>query len=792
MTFISHLVFQAKMICNKTPNRIESNKEEIEQTFEDSPHECTSLTTHIDIKISKLQQSLKSIDLYNEQASELIKTIKNEEERVLSELLEMELHSIEHVEDQIKRCIKFIKHQKKRMELEIDLMKSHEKPVEEVVFDETLLYMYDDEKYYTDKIKPMTKLEGHVSCEIERMEHYCTHLQREVRYLQRRSPINYSGENHSIEPKTNNSEETSEKLHTELVRRKTRLTELLNEIEKRQKKLEEYRDQRQKYYNKLWIVRNKIRQENERVISEKLHRTKAIERRQQQQRVLADICILHKKCEEKLLEYRDKIRIGEVQTEENIMRRIIFPLTACYREIRTHIRHLPLEETRLNVCYEKTVKFDSITIQDDKVNEMIPIFELPKYDVFISFTNQTDSTARLLKDALPQCFSTHVKGEFSSPSIKIYLDNTSTAAVALINRTYELNEICQADMIHIFKRQFPLVLVISEKDFKPSTCWLSIVYHAPTTQQVFLNSPDFKGNLRNALTDAQWNLSPDLNALTNAQWNLSSDLNAPKIIRYTRIVTKDRFLGNVHEWTVAYSNPAQVSQNYRQLINDPLRIPTDTKLQDIYYNYICIYFENLHAMELFKEGADKNDIRNFIRGYTKSGQFSSTLNSQLATNVLYYFGSALDETVDYRLVKCLIDFVALLIYREELQTYSFIGTVYRGALLTEADLSKYIVGSRIMNTSFLSASKDKKVADFFSGESQKNFSVVCTYEVRNTNNRRTALDISPLSQFPDEGEVLILPFSAFYVKSVKQPLDNLQPIEMTLIEDDLDALENTH
>jgi hypothetical protein len=67
----------------------------------------------------------------------------------------------------------------------------------------------------------------------------------------------------------------------------------------------------------------------------------------------------------------------------------------------------------------------------------------------------------------------------------------------------------------------------------------------------------------------------------------------------------------------------------------------------------------------------------------------------------------------------MIDFVALCIFRQELQQYSFIGTVHRSAIMSEEDLLKYVVGSRIMNTSFLSTSKDKEVAGFYSGQNQQ-------------------------------------------------------------------------
>jgi hypothetical protein len=403
--------------------------------------------------------------------------------------------------------------------------------------------------------------------------------------------------------------------------------------------------------------------------------------------------------------------------------------------------------------------------------------EQPKYEIFISSAYQNDSIIDRIKNILPQHLSAHVKGNFSSTNIKICLDNTSTAVIAIIDTIYELSETCQADMIHIFKRQFPLVLIITDTDFKPSTNWFTIVWHASNTQKVFLDFIDFEEKLRNAITDAQWNLSPTENKSETRK--LISDKRSK------------RFLGDVHEWIIAYSNPAQISHHYRQLINDPLRIATNSKLQDIYYNYVRTYFENCDVMSLFKKGVGMNDVRNFVKAYTQTGPFSATLNRHLAANILFYFEPTLHDNVDYQLVKYLIDLVALCIYRQELNNYLFRGTVYRGVVMFEEDLYKYVVGSRIMNTSFLSTSKDRQVADVFSGQNEQKFAVLCTFIIYNNSNRRTALDIETLSKIPAEREVLILPFSSFYVKSVtRPPSDESGPIEMTLVEDDMNTSEH--
>lgn len=93
-----------------------------------------------------------------------------------------------------------------------------------------------------------------------------------------------------------------------------------------------------------------------------------------------------------------------------------------------------------------------------------------------------------------------------------------------------------------------------------------------------------------------------------------------------------------------------------------------------------------------------------------------------------------------------------------------------------------------MNTSFLSTSKDRQVAEFFVREADK-VSVLCIYEIHNKNKRRTALDISRISNFNSEREVLILPLSAFRVKSVTCLSNNPKSIEITLVEDNTETLE---
>ncbi len=687
-----------------------------------------------------------------------------------------------------------MEHCEDRMEHEIKRMKSCEKSVEGLVLVSSSVY--DEEKYINDEIEQMKRYEEHMNYEIQRMKHYERRLKSEIRLINSklesiecRSLVEHHGEVDDSETEQNKCGEKLEELRKELVRREPKLEELSNEIEKRQIKFKEHE-------NELEMLREKIQRQEEHVEHEKQIRTEAIERSQYAERKLAKFRIGHmKERAAELLEYFNKLQRGEIKIGND--NKISMKCRAQHYQLHEQqsiegaISHnqdqhtmnqyeqydLPLFKSREEVDFEEQLYRITDEIQYSyTIDETASIIELPKYDILINYAGEASCITEQIKTALPRWYSTHIKDNSYPKNIKICLDNTSTVVITIINRLYELDTTCQVDMIHTFKRQFPLVFVVPNHKFKPSTKWLNLIWNASTTKKIFLHSPHFEENLRSALSDAQW--------------NLSTNTNISEMTHSSAEERSNRFLGDHHEWTIAYNNPAQVSDNYRQFIIDPLRINTDTKLQDFYYNYIRSRFKDSYVISLFKTGATENNVRNFIKAYTQSGLFSITLNHQLAANVLFYFESTLDDAVDYQLVKCLIDFVALCIYRQELQSYSFVGTVYRGIVMSEEDLVKYVVGSRIMNTSFLSTSKDKQVAEFFSGKGQQKFAIICTYVIHNKNNRRTALDISTLSCFPHEREVLILPFSAFHVESVTRSSDYSKPIEMTFVEDEYDILQN--
>jgi hypothetical protein len=97
------------------------------------------------------------------------------------------------------------------------------------------------------------------------------------------------------------------------------------------------------------------------------------------------------------------------------------------------------------------------------------------------------------------------------------------------------------------------------------------------------------------------------------------------------------------------------------------------------------------------------------------------------------------------------------------------GTVYRGMSLTNKKLvDNYTEGATIITTTLLSTSTDPEVAEFFLASAPEDaISVFCIYNINNTN-RRTALDLSNVSVYRNEKEILILRYVPFTIKSVER------------------------
>ncbi len=103
-------------------------------------------------------------------------------------------------------------------------------------------------------------------------------------------------------------------------------------------------------------------------------------------------------------------------------------------------------------------------------------------------------------------------------------------------------------------------------------------------------------------------------------------------------------------------------------------------------------------------------------------------------------------------------------------------------MITNNDLGQYKIGKRILTKTFSSSSKQLRVALRFlrkNRDAGARLSAICIYEIRN---QRTALDIEHISVYPEEEEVLILPYSAFKIIDIQQNKDKTPRVEIQLRE----------
>jgi len=179
---------------------------------------------------------------------------------------------------------------------------------------------------------------------------------------------------------------------------------------------------------------------------------------------------------------------------------------------------------------------------------------------------------------------------------------------------------------------------------------------------------------------------------------------------------------------------------------------------------------------LIDRAIKEKNILLILKAYTLQTAFYNALNVELAStnSVTYIENDAKSHDEYFRYWHGPGGYAALIAHHPTFKEYSFIGRSYRGMTLSNGDIKVYIENTVVINKAFLSTSTDRKVAKQFAlpvlscSEDDGNmtkYPALCTYEVRN---HGTAFDISSISEYPDEKEVLIMPRTAFRVISIKK------------------------
>lgn len=265
--------------------------------------------------------------------------------------------------------------------------------------------------------------------------------------------------------------------------------------------------------------------------------------------------------------------------------------------------------------------------------------------------------------------------------------------------------------------------------------------------------------------------------------------------------SKDRFQTNIdsRDWMIK-SNDAE---KWRKDIYHDMRLTLSFPEMA---QYIKEFYIEKHLLEkemtkrskeiilsYFDAAIEYKDVRYLVSLYTSTTHFFKHINQDFRDHLLSIFRWYEEDCRLSPLQRAVWYFASIFIHHPDLRRFNFKGQTYRGAIATEADLLMYVPGQIVMNTSFLSTTKDRITAEIFAAfedpnringnksDDQIQYHVLFHLTIENYT---SALEIESISELPFEREVLIKPLCAFRVISIRRnPVENNRSnIEIKLIE----------
>ncbi|CAF1436864.1 unnamed protein product [Rotaria sordida] len=194
------------------------------------------------------------------------------------------------------------------------------------------------------------------------------------------------------------------------------------------------------------------------------------------------------------------------------------------------------------------------------------------------------------------------------------------------------------------------------------------------------------------------------------------------------------------------------------------------------HHSILIRLNNLLEESKINDAEDYIKINDLIKQYKH--------NDNAIEQLLHLYTL---ETHFYRILKkdCLPLAIPLFIHLPKLKDRFFRGCVYRGMKMTYEELLIYQKamekpGTVLQTRTFSSTSVNRSIAEEFAclekKDNEKKFCVLLVFDFPNTcdqaiNLSRVSNDKPCLSEYEDEEEVLILPWTLFEVKRIREPTD---------------------
>ncbi|CAF4918853.1 unnamed protein product [Rotaria sp. Silwood1] len=254
----------------------------------------------------------------------------------------------------------------------------------------------------------------------------------------------------------------------------------------------------------------------------------------------------------------------------------------------------------------------------------------------------------------------------------------------------------------------------------------------------------------------------------------------------------------VEMWLDSYEHAYRISvQNQEYLKRWLIKIPYVKLIDELEQGYITTLNDLppdfIQTLKMHMQKAKETESPEpLVKAYTEQQYFSSRLNTDLAllgSDFRFRSSQPTSPTFTYRDNEAPREvgqyiYAAILIHHHRLEQYHYADKTYRGMNITSDDFKTYAVGNIVLTRSFLSTSKERHVAEFYLNFD--NFSsrlpVICIYTVKNPS---SSLDITEMSQYKSEKEVLIVPFTAFEIVSVRENIDAMFHDERCLCEIEL-------
>ncbi|CAF0977669.1 unnamed protein product [Rotaria sp. Silwood1] len=250
---------------------------------------------------------------------------------------------------------------------------------------------------------------------------------------------------------------------------------------------------------------------------------------------------------------------------------------------------------------------------------------------------------------------------------------------------------------------------------------------------------------------------------------------------FYRIPNCNRFISDIGtiEWEIIDDDVVLDAAHMRHTLkstfdNTSGLTSIETMFEKIEKKYIAKGLVNFHGIQdikrFFRKATEEQDPIWIITAYTAETDFYKILNREIAGG-----------STQYQNERQFI--IALLLFHPKLDHLSYTGTSYRVMQMNEDNIKKYEVNCLLMTKSFVSSAIDEQIALWFlsrqelarkdSGQGNRfNLDgkiikkwIMCKYQIKR---RRSALHIENSSQYANEGEILIMPYTVFRVKKVAE------------------------